>query len=180
MGATLERLTCALVVPGWASLVECADGPSSSSRSSVARLDLLLASLDQPTSSPRPLSAPCVSLSLQVGLFTQLATSLATSWVVSMTAALTWSTTLQISSTRSLSALPSGRLPRTRAFPHEVIPWMELIEPRLAGSFRARWWIPLHRAIGLESCSSSPIQSFSSGSELLCEQLSYFVGCLIL
>merc|ERR1712178_71510 len=64
--ATLERLTCALVVPGWASLGECADGSSSSSRSSVARLDLLLASLDQPTSSPRPRSAPCVSLSLQV------------------------------------------------------------------------------------------------------------------
>merc|ERR1712146_501175 len=78
----LERLTCALAVPGWASLVACADGSSSSSRSSVARPDLLLASLDQPTSSPRPRSAPCVSLSLQVGLFTQLATSLATSWVV--------------------------------------------------------------------------------------------------
>merc|ERR1711988_1876982 len=64
--ATLERLTCALAVPGWASLVACADGSSSSSRSSVARPDLLLASLDQPTSSPRPHSAPCVSLSLQL------------------------------------------------------------------------------------------------------------------
>merc|ERR1711924_207384 len=51
-------------------------------------------------------------------------TSLATSWVVSMTAACTSSTTSQISSTRSPSALPSGRLPRTRAFQHEVIPWM--------------------------------------------------------
>merc|ERR1712146_308699 len=67
--ATLERLTCALVVPGWASLVACADGSSSSSRSSVVRLDLLLASLDQPTSSPRPRSAPCVSLSPQVGIY---------------------------------------------------------------------------------------------------------------
>merc|ERR1712146_656333 len=82
--------------------------------------DLLPASLDQPTSSPKPRSAPCVSLSLQVGLFTQPATSLATSWAVSMTAASTSSTTSQISSTRSLSALPSGRQPRTRALVLEV------------------------------------------------------------
>merc|ERR1711862_973485 len=39
--ATQERLTCALAVPGWASLPACADGSSSSSRSSVVRLDLL-------------------------------------------------------------------------------------------------------------------------------------------
>merc|ERR1712146_779382 len=73
--ATLERLICAQAVHGWASQVACADGSSSSSRSSVARPDLSLASLDQPTSSPRPRSAPCVSLSLQVGPFTQPATS---------------------------------------------------------------------------------------------------------
>merc|ERR1711907_923117 len=55
-----------------------------------------------------------------------------------VTAGWTSSTTLQISSTRSPSALPSGRLPRTKAFPeHEVIPWMELIEPRLACFFGA-------------------------------------------
>merc|ERR1712118_174713 len=85
-GYTGEAHLCP-AVPGWASLVACADGSSSSSRSSVARPDLLLVSLDQPTSSPRPHSAPCVLLSLQVGPFTQPATSLATSWVVSTTAA---------------------------------------------------------------------------------------------